>query len=257
MKIFELSRQKNIRDLGGLVTKDGHSIKYGKIYRGGILSKASEEDLKIINSWHLTDIVDFRSEVEFNDRKDIFIEGATYHNFPAIKSNPNALNSFKEDGNLIWFVGEGDTGFNHLRRQYIELVTLDLGINAYRKFFEVISKENAVTYFHCSQGKDRAGLAAFLFEIALGVDIETAKEDYLLTNRAMEMKIDGLIAKVKDKHFYNEEYHQSLVDVFSAKLEYLDAALSAIEENYGSLESFIVGTLKVDIPKLKEIYLEK
>ena len=256
MRYFELSRQKNIRDLGGLVTQDGHHIKYGKIYRGGVLSRVNEEDIEIIKSWHLTDIIDFRSVLEYEERPDVHIEGITYHNFPAIKSNPNTKNNFKEDGNLIWFVNPDDSGFNHLKRQYIELVSEEIGIGAYREFFKVISKKDKVTYFHCSQGKDRAGLAAFLFEMALGVDLETAKEDYLYTNKAMAMKIDRLIDQVKDKHFYNEKYHSSLVDVFSAKLEYLESAINAINEKYGSITNFLTNTLGVDIVKLKEIYLE-
>ena len=70
------------------------------------------------------------------------------------------------------------------------------------------------------------------------------------------MKIDRLIDQVKDKHFYNEKYHSSLVDVFSAKLEYLESAINAINEKYGSITNFLTNTLGVDIPKLKEIYLE-
>ena len=61
MKIYELSKQKNIRDLGGLITKDGRHIKYGKIIRGGALLRLTDEDKKVIDELHLTDIIDFRS----------------------------------------------------------------------------------------------------------------------------------------------------------------------------------------------------
>ena len=42
MKVYELSFQKNIRDIGGMVTKDGRHIKYGRLIRGSVLTKIDE-----------------------------------------------------------------------------------------------------------------------------------------------------------------------------------------------------------------------
>ena len=63
-------------------------------------------------------------------------------------------------------------------------------------------------YFHCSQGKDRAGLAAYFLEIALGVSKEDALNDYFLTNEAMEIRIKNLKEQVKNEHFYNKKYEK-------------------------------------------------
>ena len=48
MKVYELSFQKNIRDIGGMVTKDGRHIKYGRLIRGSVLTKIDENDEQII-----------------------------------------------------------------------------------------------------------------------------------------------------------------------------------------------------------------
>ena len=58
MREIELYYQKNIRDLGGLVGFKKKKVKSGRIYRGGFLGHVNVEDVKIINSLHLTDIVD-------------------------------------------------------------------------------------------------------------------------------------------------------------------------------------------------------
>ena len=136
-------------------------------------------------------------------------------------------------------------------------MTTEEGIKAFGDLFKILlSSDELVVYFHCSQGKDRAGFAAYLIETALGVSYEDAMEDYLLSNEAMELRVQKLIASVEDKSFYNEEYHQSLLDVFSAKKEYLDSVINKMTELYGSPMNFITDILKVDVNELRKIYLE-
>lgn len=259
MKCYELSHQKNIRDLGGLVGYKGMKVKPGRLFRGGYFSKVDEEDLKIIRSFHLTDIVDFRGEREFKERPDPKLEGVVLHNFSALIENidKNDVKLVKEDANLLWFVGKDKTGKQHMIETYTQTVLSDIGKNAYKKFFKLLcDRDDRVVYFHCSQGKDRAGLAAFYLEIALGVSLEDAKKDYLLTNVAMEERIKKLTKIVENQPFYNEKYQKSLVDVFSAREEYLDTAIKTINEKYGSVLDYIVNQLEVDIDRLRKIYLE-
>jgi len=257
MRIYELTKQKNIRDLGGLVGHNGKTIKYGRLFRGGALNKVSEEDVEIINSLHLTDIVDFRSKDEFTYRPDYVFDGVKYHNFTTFEHEHKKEDIEHDDGNLLWFMNKGDTGFQHLLRTYKELVDSKEGQKAFKNLFNVImSENNPVTYFHCSQGKDRVGVAAYLIESALGVDEETKVEDYLLSNVAMEKRRDRLIESVKDRPFYNEQYKKDLIEVFSAKIEYLEEAIKIINSKYGGVISYLENVLKIDIKKLREMYLE-
>ena len=260
MKQYQLHFQKNIRDIGGLTGYNGRHIKYGKLFRGGALIKVKEEDLPTIESFHLTDVVDFRSQSEFIYRPDYQINGVRYHNFPTLKKNDDKNKDLKksEDGNLLWFINEGDTGHGHLQRIYGEFVVIEESINAYKEFFKLLQDdEDRVIYFHCSQGKDRAGFAAYLLETALGVSYEDALEDYLLSNIAMELRVQILIDQVKNQSFYDEGYHNSLLDVFSAKKEYLDTAIEKMNELYGGVINFMEKVLDVDIQKLREKYLEE
>lgn len=257
VKTFELSHQKNIRDLGGLVGFKGKKVKSGRLFRGGLIPKVNEEDLKILNSFHLTDIVDFRGSYEFQYKPDIKLEGVRYHNFAPLVENVSDEHKHSEDGNLLWFIEGDKSGFDHMFDVYGELLTIEAGKNAYRKFFELLtSEDDLVVYFHCSQGKDRAGMAAYLLETALGVDEKSKREDYLLSNVAMESKIKSLYPMVANKPYFNEKYKQSFYDVFSARLEYLDNAIKSMEEISGSVLEFIRKELNVDVERLRKIYLE-
>ena len=257
MRKIILSHQKNIRDLGGLVGYRGKKVKNGRIYRGGHLATVSSEDVEIINSLNLTDIIDFRGEYEFNNRHDYPFEGVEFHNYPALINDIKKDNNESEDSNLLWFLAEDLDGFKHMYNIYPYVAVSEAGIDAFRKFFSLlVSKTDGVFYFHCSQGKDRAGLAAYFLEIALGVSKEDAFNDYMLTNEAMEIRIKNLKESVKNKPYFNKQYEKAMEEVFAVDPRYLNHALEVIEEKFGSMDNYLVNVLKVDIKRLRKIYLE-
>ncbi len=257
MRIYELSKQKNIRDLGGLVGYEGKTIKFGRLFRGGALNRVTEVDVEILKTLNITDFVDFRSKDEFTYQPDYYFASAKYHNFTTFEHEHKKEDIKHDDGNLLWFMNKGDTGFQHLSRTYKELVDTEEGQAAYRNLFKVIMQEGEpVVYFHCSQGKDRVGIAAYLIESALGVSEEEKIRDYLLSNVAMEKRRDVLIEHVKDRPFFNEQYKQDLLEVFSAKIEYLQEAIGIINSKYGGVISYLEKILEVDIDKLRGMYLE-
>ena len=256
MKRYILSHQKNIRDLGGMIGFENRRIKEGCLFRGGALSKLNDEDIEVVKSFNLTDVVDFRSKDEFLSNPDYRLEGVTYHNFPALRQNINKEDKKIEDGNLLWFLDEDGNGFTHLRKTYGDIILTEEGQTALKNYFKVISKSDRRCYFHCSQGKDRAGIAAFLTEIALGVNINEAIKDYLLSNEAMQERIPRLIEKIKDRPFYNEEYEKSLIDVFSAKMDYINEMIEKINL-LGGFDYYLLKILKVDVNLLRSLYLEK
>ena len=257
MRKIELSHQKNIRDLGGLVGFEGKKVKSGRIYRGGLLATVNDEDIKIINSLHLTDIIDFRGNDEFIIRPDYPFVGVNMHNYPMMVEDVSKKNSLNEDSNLLWFLKDHTDGFNHMYKVYGDFVSSKIGNSALRKFFRVIQNNpTGVFYFHCSQGKDRAGIAAYLLEIALGVSKEDARADYMRSNEAMVGRVERYIEELKDKSFFNEDYKKSLFDVFSTKHEYLNHALEVIDEKYGNIENYLTRELKVDLKKLRALFLE-
>ena len=258
MREIELTFQKNIRDLGGLVGYQGKKVKSGVLYRGGFLDKITEEDAKILESLHITHVIDFRSQSEFLNRPDFRMHGVSYFNFPPLDNDTKKSHSSMADGNLLWFIDEGNDGREHMIQTYQQNVLSEQGKRAYRNFFKLLlDNPGGVFYFHCSQGKDRAGLAAFYLEYALGVDLETCIEDYMKSNKAMAVRVEYLINIVKNKPYFNEKYKQSMYDVFSAKKEFIEASIEEMIKLSGSIENYIVKELCVDINLLRKLFLEK
>ena len=61
--------------------------------------------------------------------------------------------------------------------------------------FDLMLRERTPMLFHCTQGKDRTGVAAILIMLALGVDEETILDDYVLTNKYRRKLIESSLNK--------------------------------------------------------------
>lgn len=258
MRNIHLESTHNTRDLGSLITRDGFHIKKKKLLRSGSLMKLTEKDIATLKRYHLEIVIDFRSEREFEKKADLRIEGVYYLNLPALpKKEQVNLKDQRSDSNLLELVNKDTGGFNMLMDTYKKLVISPEGIEAYRNFFRILEADfDGSLLFHCSQGKDRTGLGAFFLEYALGVSKEDCIKDYLFTNKAMKLKIEELSPVVLKESDGDYSLLPILKDVFMAKEEYLNHALKTIEEHFTSLDNYLINILRVDIDKLKEIYLE-
>lgn len=256
MKVIKLESTFNTRDLSYYKTSDGKSIKENRLIRSGHLHTINENDIKTLKEHNVKIVIDFRSELEFVNRADVRIDGVTYLNFPALPKKELASTGKNTDSNLLDLVSEEKGGKKMLLSTYRNLFLTEEGTLAYKNFFKVVTenKEGAILW-HCSQGKDRAGMAAFLLEYALGLSMEDMIEDYLYTNVAMEKVIVRLTPIVLKQSNNNHSLLPHLRDVFTAQMDYLNAAIQTINETYGSIENYLINTLEVDIEKLKENYL--
>lgn len=229
----------NFRDLGGIQTKEGKYVKWGKLFRSDDLSSLTDEDLAYLESVNLTSVVDFRSEGEVAAAPDRMPSSVVnYYSYSVIPGN---LQGVVENFSSI----DPSSVDTLMMEMNSALVTDSAFVGRYRDFFMLLQNEaNIPLVFHCSAGKDRTGLAAALILYALGVDEERIMKDYLLSNEFLEDKYAESIAQ-----------HPNLKALFMVKPEFLEAAFNGIKQNYGSVNNFLTDVLNVDIPKFKELYL--
>lgn len=159
-----LSGVANARDLGGYKSTDGKTVKIGILLRTAALYHATSNDLKIItDQYHVTQIIDFRTDKEIQKNPDPQINGAVEIHLPIYSSAEK--NTVGED------------------QLYSNMVTNLNSISAFKRFFTVLlNHKSGAVLFHCASGKDRTGVASILLLSALGVDKSTIIRDYLLSN---------------------------------------------------------------------------
>lgn len=230
----------NYRDMGGYKTRSGQYVKWGKVFRSDDLHHLTAEDLNYLASIPLVSIVDFRSPSEMAQAPDI-PASSVRHQY-AYSIAPGNLIDLDELSSVT--IEQTD---QMMKEMNLLFVTDSAIIAQYRKFFHLLQDEEQVPLmFHCSAGKDRTGMGAALFLATLGVDEETIYEDYLLSNKYLGEKYASYI------HAYPQ-----LEPLFQVKPEFLRAGLEQIKAEYGTIENFIENELKVDIKRMKDLYLEK
>jgi protein-tyrosine phosphatase len=123
----------------------------------------------------------------------------------------------------------------------------------FREFFRIMKQATEFPLvYHCAAGKDRTGIASVLFLTALGVDAETVRNDYFLSNERLKAYADKLILKVTENGM-NGEILRPMMEV---RPEYLDAAFNEIDQRFGGMDNYLGRILDADIELLKNKYLE-
>ena len=69
-RYIDFENTVNFRDIGGLKTKDGKTIRWGKIYRSDNLSQLETNDFSKFNNMHIKTVYDFRTDHEIKGKED-------------------------------------------------------------------------------------------------------------------------------------------------------------------------------------------
>ncbi|MDR2954214.1 MAG: tyrosine-protein phosphatase [Prevotella sp.] len=230
----------NFRDLGGFRTKEGRYTKWGKLFRADELSNLTKSDLHYLRSIPITSVIDFRARNEAKRTPDKL--PPTVHFTYPIAITPGNLSTEGVQANLL--KTNIDSHMKHMNRL---LVSDPACVRSFRIFFAIVQNNlSAPLIFHCSAGKDRAGMAAALVLLSLGVDEETVMEDYLMSKVYLSDKYSAFIAK-----------YPRAESIFTVKRMFLQAGINQIKRDHGSIMNFLTKELKVDLVKMRRLYLEK
>ena len=249
--IYKFEGIKNARDLGGLKTIDGKTVKSNMLLRSGHLNSATITDIQRLSELGIKEIIDFRDEYEVKREPDKALVGANNQNLPALPPLM-PFDEFSKEELQEYFENSVEKVFKGI---YKDLAESDVSKNAYRFFFEIILSSNgAPILWHCTQGKDRTGIAAILLLSALGVPYNDIIDEYFITNKVMLEEYEKLQNSGVDESQLSG-YHS----IMFVHKECIEIYLNSIAKNYGNILSFIKSELGVsdsDITKLKTWYLD-
>lgn len=256
---------QNARDLGGYKTIDGRTVKTGLLIRSGRLSNASKEDIHILKDlYHLNAVVDFRIIRERIDSPDVKIDGVTYYTLPLVDDkSPMVGGVHKRSANnqnpLSYFIDVIKQGHGK-SDMYVKLFKSERFQKGMTSFFQILlnsDSEHSILW-HCAAGKDRAGSAAALTLLALGVDKETVLTDFDLSNIAYNEWIQKRLTQVS-RITRDPEILTVVRSLSGVNVDYMRNAIDATILDYGSIENYLevcMNVTKEDIVKLKDMYLE-
>lgn len=232
-----LDGTSNTRELGGYKTEDGRSLKWGILYRSDKLSELTDADQEYLLQLGIKRVIDFRSSEEKQNEPDQLPSTLKYIEMPieadgAIRPKVEAIlkGDLKEDVGAI------------LVETNKEFISDFSGV--YKGFIESLIENQEPTLFHCTAGKDRAGFAAALVLLAVGVPEKIVIEDYMKTNKYTEETIQDYINKI-NLYSLGSVDAEILRPLLGVEERFIRAALDEIKQKYGSVENFIRDELKI------------
>lgn len=254
----------NARDLGGYTTPDGMTVKPGLLIRGASLATAKDSDLAVFSNLHVVKVIDFRSSFEKKDKENRILPGAAYIDLPiqpVDNKEASSLTTKHKSFNLsklIMIAAFNDKAKTFAREMYPLMVMRSECQQQFAAFLrEVVETTDGAILFHCTQGKDRTGLAAAFLLSALGVDRETVIADFDKTNEVYAWDVRKYCRRVK--FFGGKEEEIAVVKSFiGANTDNFIRALDLINVEYGSMDVYlreVLGLTEADFRTLKDRYL--
>lgn len=247
----------NFRELGGYETVDGHHVKWRKLLRSGNMVDLTNDDLQLLTDYGLRIDVDLRSPSETEYYADRYPKPAAYVNLPVYPFSKSLFSNLGIVNYMKLKVEDQD----YANQSYIQMLVDRHARLAYQKMFSLLlanTKENQSLVFHCSAGKDRTGVAAFLILTALQVKPNEILKDYLLTNLVFQG-----VSSDEINHLVTNDDRNQLADKLNANLavssvnfQILSRTCQIVAPTMESYFEKYLGLTSEKLTKLRSIYLE-
>lgn len=229
------------KDFGDIKTKDNKTIKKNMIIRSSCLHDLTDEEIELIKSFNLKEVIDLRTETEIAEEPDYVLNDVKYLSYSIFKKSHAGV-THKNGNNRL------DALFNmpNLAINYQGMASNEYSIEMIKKIMnEIVLGDNYPVLFHCSAGKDRTGIIAFLTLYLLNVDYETIMADYLEINEKNKELAEKFYAYAKTVTDDNSKAVKAKL-LYLVDRSYMEAALDKINELYGGLDNFIENKLEID-----------
>jgi protein-tyrosine phosphatase len=242
----------NFRDIGGYAAGNGQTVKWGQVYRTGVLSYFTTSDHPALLKLGVRAICDLRRSEE-REREPTRWPDASVHALSwADTANVPTIRGFAASR------PKTPAGMRESMIELYRVLPMWMGPRI-RGLFDCIATGKAPVVVHCAAGKDRTGVAIAVLLSALGVTRETILADYLLTNDTADF--EQFILTRQHSHLGLAEMHQPLLSMpeeirrvlFTADADYLQAALDQIDTGYGGLDQYLDTYLQIDRQSLQRV----
>ncbi len=258
---IEFTGIQNARDLGGMIGAEGKPVKERRLIRSGALFGSTSTDLESLQRIGVHTVVDFRTPVERNDAPDPVDGGFSLLQLPLLD---DSFFGIARDGYSVmsWldlFADHSKDPDEVFCEMYRKLLFSERVRPLFRQFFELLLQDRpGAVLWHCSAGKDRAGIAALLVLTALGVSRADAVSDYMLTGVYTAAEIRAVEAEAKarttDRHML-----RAVAALMEVRETYVGQLFDLADRQYGGMLSYLysAGILSPsETQTLRSIYLE-
>jgi protein-tyrosine phosphatase len=243
-RVLPLAGGRNFRDLGGYETRDGRRLKWGCLFRSGVLAYLTVEDRNQLDQLRIRTLCDLRTRDE-REREP------TEWSSQAMKK----VNWDYDKDRVSLRSLVGTSGFTACEA-HAAMVSLYQRLpwafaEQYSGVFAHLAGDGLPLMFHCSAGKDRTGMLAALVLEALGVPRAQIFADYVLTDSAIDLErvlfgnARGSIGLGAEHALLARTRREDRRPLLAASPDYLQAAFDQIELENRSVHDYLRTALEV------------
>ncbi len=229
----------NVRDLGGLTTREGRRVRRGALIRSDQLCRLKDRGRLALVAHGVRTVIDLRTPAEVaKDPDPVWHEhGVDYALVP-------------QQSEELWREMSSVTRTRAERDAFV----LD------RRAEQIVEMSRVVAHaapggvlIHCLAGKDRTGIAVALLLGLVGVDDAQIAEDYALSEAGLSDELDAALAAAPD-----DEERARLVRSYGARPETMLSTLAHLRARHGGAEAYLAraGLVSADIERIRERLLD-
>ena len=248
----------HFRELGGLRTVSGKTIRHGYFYRCGALSHVSEEEKEKLAALNISKVFDLRRKKEAENDPD-FKGDFEYYLLPAMPDVVRMEKEFEDTrsyADMLLSLDEGGLNFFifWFARGYMDIPFQKQCVAPILKSLD----DHKPILLHCFAGKDRTGVLSMIISAALGCDYETCKADYMRHNEIAREEREAYLAALEAKQV--SPWGIKAFDMANSAVEaWFDCAWYSILGTWSTIDRFLsaeYGITPEQLADWREFYLE-
>ena len=258
-RAISLEGVQNTRDLGGLRTEDGRTVRKGQLIRSGEIDEIDADGKAALEDIGVTSIVDLRTTHEAAHPAVWTGKAApTRYNFPLMEKESDEIDQMRANiKSGIATPAQTDQlfldAFADIPAEYEKEL---------RELFDVLlaQPEDQAVLYHCSGGKDRTGVSTLLVLHALGVRQADIEADYYMSNLQKNADEGSIKIAAQINSARGTQMSPAAVwPTLGVRPAYLEAFYQGIEKNYGSVDAYLregLGLSDEELTLLRDRYLQ-
>ena len=239
----------NFRELGGYPTDNGGSVRKGMLFRSDHLGRMTDADQILFRELGIRTVIDLRRVEEREEILDRITDSSVNQIWLPVAAEGADVTTLRRE------MEKGTMGPDQARDYLLDanrnFIRVFAGV--YRDFMHLLlDEDNYPIVFHCSAGKDRAGFAAALALLAVGVSMECVMHDYMATNHLTANYVQGVLDGLDDIAGLKAT-PEAIRTLMQVQPRYIQTAFDTAVTDYGGMDGYIERALEIDIAKREKL----
>lgn len=241
---IELAGAVNVRDVGGLPTVDGHTIRSGVLIRADNLQGLTKQDVATLLTGHgVRTVVDLRTDGEAHlEGPGPLVGRVPHHHLSLIREQPGEPDQAEVDRAVAGATaavpswedrsarrGEDSTDMTGYYLGYVQ----DAPDNVAAALRVVGEPGPGAAIVHCAAGKDRTGTVVALALSLAGVPREEVVADYV----ASAERIEAILARLRASPTYASDLERATAADIIPQAGSMERFLDEVDARYGGVHA--------------------